>query len=97
MLDYRWIAECKGYNLSGIKIYREMMQDKNGLRGSEILGRWTVRVYTEEGTTSMDTLGSIEKDMEHFLRMRFNIEAPKDLNAIKEEYERKAILSTFTL
>ncbi len=97
VLDYRWIAECKGYDLSGIKIGRDFVQDSNGQRGSEILGKWSFRLFSEEGTTTCHTLECIEKDMERFLRMRFHIEEPKDLNAIKEEYQRKQVLDMFVL
>lgn len=86
VLDYRWITECKGYDLSGIQISRELIQDSNGQRGNDILGKWSFKLWVEEGTTSVQTLKSIERDMERFVRMRFQINEPKDLNAIKEEY-----------
>lgn len=97
VLDYRWITECKGYDLSGIKISRELIQDSNGQRGNDILGKWSFKLWVEEGTTSIQTLESIEGDMERFARMRFQINEPKDPNAIREEYERKQMLSTFIL
>ena len=97
VLDYRWIAECKGYDLSVIKIGRDFVQDSNGQRGSEILGKWSFRLFSEEGTTTRHTLECIEKDMERFLRMRFHIEEQKDLNAIKEEYQIKQVLDMIVL
>lgn len=87
----------QGYDLSGIKISRELIQDSNGQRGNDILGKWSFTLWVEEGTTSIQTLESIERDMERFVRMRFQINEPKDLNAIREEYERKQMLNTFVL
>ena len=45
----------------------------------------------------MGFIENLEKDMERFLRARFNIKEPTDLNVVREEYERKKLLEKIIL
>lgn len=95
--DYRWIPECKETSLSGIEVKCELAPDKNGRRGNNALGKWTFYLTAGPGKTTKGTIENIEKDMERFLRARFTIKEPTDLNAVREEYERKKLLEKMLL
>lgn len=95
--DYRWIPECKETILSGINITCELKEDENGKRESKSLGKWTFYLTVKSGTTSKETIENLEKDMERFLRARFNIKESHDLNVVREEYERKKLLEKIIL
>lgn len=99
VLDYKWLPECKGYNLDDISIIASIEEDENGHReneNSEALGKWEMRIHCKSGKTNVANLLNIEKDMERFIRARFGVKIPEDLTAIKQEYERKQILALFT-
>ena len=98
-LDYKWLPECKGYNLDGISIIASIEEDENGHRenkNNEALGKWEMRIHCKSGKTYVTNLLNIEKDMERFIRARFGVKIPEDLTAIRQEYERKQILTLFT-
>lgn len=95
--DYRWIPECKETILSGINITCELKEDENGKRESKSLGKWTFYLTVKSGTTSKENIENLEKDMERFLRARFNIKESHDLNVVREEYERKKLLEKIIL
>ena len=95
--DYRWIPECKEISLSGIEIRCDLAPDENGRRGNNALGKWTFYLTAGPGKTTKGTIENIEKDMERFLRARFTIKEPTDLNALREEYERKILLEKILL
>lgn len=95
--DYRWIPECKETSLSGIEIHCELVPDKNGRRENDALGKWTFYLTAGSGKTTKESIENIEKDMERFLRARFDIKEPTDLNAVREEYERKKLLEKMLL
>lgn len=99
VFDYRWLPECKGYNLDDISIIASIEEDKNGYReneNNEALGKWEMRIHCKSGKTNVANLLNIEKDMERFIRARFGVKIPEDLTAIKQEYERKQTLTLFT-
>lgn len=99
VFDYKWLPECKGYNLDGISIIASIEEDENGHReneNNEALGKWEMRIYCKSGKTNVANLLNIEKDMERFIRARFGVKIPEDLTAIKQEYERKQTLTLFT-
>lgn len=99
VFDYRWLPECKGYNLDDISIIASIEEDENGHReneNNEALGKWEMRIHCKSGKTNVANLLNIEKDMERFIRARFRVKIPEDLTAIKQEYERKQILALFT-
>ena len=99
VFDYKWIPECKGYDLHGISIIGHIEEDENGHReneNNEAFGRWEMRIYCDTGCTDARNFLNIEKDMERFIRARFGVKVPEDLTAIKQEYERKKLLSLFT-
>lgn len=99
VLDYKWLPECKGYNLDGISIIASIEEDENGHRenkNNEALGKWEMRIHCKSGKTNVANLLNIEKDMERFIRARFGVKIPEDLTAIKQEYERKQTLTLFT-
>ena len=95
--DYRWIPECKETSLSGIEISCELAPDENGRRGNNALGKWTFYLTAGPEKTAKGTIENIEKDMERFLRARLTIKEPTDLNAVREEYERKKLLEKILL
>ena len=95
--DYRWIPECKETSLSGIEIKCELAPDENGRRENDALGKWTFYIIIGSGKTAIEAIENIEKDMERFLRARFSIKEPTDLNAVREEYERKKLLEKILL
>lgn len=99
IFDYKWIPECKGYDLNGICIICSIEEDENGHRENEeneAFGKWELRIYCKDGMTEISNLVNIERDMERFIRARFGVKVPEDLTAIKQDYERKKILSLFT-
>lgn len=99
VFDYKWLPECKGYNLDGISIIASIEEDENGHRkneNNEALGKWEMRIHCKSGKTNVANLLNIEKDMERFIRARFGVKIPEDLTAIKQEYERKQTLTLFT-
>ena len=99
VLDYKWLPECKGYNLDGISIIASIEEDENGHRenkNNEAFGKWEMRIHCKSGKTNVTNLLNIEKDMERFIRARFGVKIPEDLTAIKQEYERKQTLTLFT-
>lgn len=99
VFDYRWLPECKGYNLDGISIVVNIEEDENGHReneNNESFGKWEMRIHCKSGTTDVANLLNIEKDMERFIRARFGVKVPEDLTAIRQEYERKQMLALFT-
>lgn len=99
VLDYKWLPECKGYNLDVISIIASIEEDKNGHReneNNEAFGKWEMRIHCKSGKTNVANLLNIEKDMERFIRARFGVKIPEDLTAIKQEYERKQTLTLFT-
>lgn len=95
--DYRWIPECKETSLSGIEVKCELTPDENGRRENDVLGKWTFYLTAGSGKTTKESIENIEKDMERFLRARFDIKEPTDLNAVREEYERKKLLEKMLL
>lgn len=95
--DYRWIPECKETSLSGIEIKCALAPDENGRRENDVLGKWTFYLVAGSGKTTKEAIENIEKDMERFLRARFDIKEPIDLNAVREEYERKKLLEKMLL
>lgn len=95
--DYRWIPECKETSLSGIEIKCALAPDENGKRENDVLGKWTFYLVAGSGKTTKEAIENIEKDMERFLRARFDIKKPIDLNAVREEYERKKLLEKMLL
>ena len=95
--DYRWIPECKETSLSGIEIKCALAPDENGRRENDVLGKWTFHLVAGSGKTTKEAIENIEKDMERFLRARFDIKKPIDLNAVREEYERKKLLEKMLL
>lgn len=99
VLDYKWLPECKGYNLDDISIIASIEEDENGHReneNNEALGKWEMRIHCKSGKTNVANLLNIEKDMERFIRARLGVKIPEDLTAIKQEYERKQTLTLFT-
>lgn len=99
VFDYRWLPECKGYNLDDISIIASIEEDENGHReneNNEAFGKWEMRIHCKSGKTNVANLLNIEKDMERFIRARFGVKIPEDLTAIKQEYERKQTLTLFT-
>ena len=99
VLDYKWLPECKGYNLDDISIIASIEEDENGHReneNNEALGKWEMCIHCKSGKTNVANLLNIEKDMERFIRARFGVKIPEDLTAIKQEYERKQTLTLFT-
>ena len=95
--DYRWIPECKETSLSGIEIKCALAPDENGRRENDVLGKWAFYLVAGSGKTTKEAIENIEKDMERFLRARFDIKKPIDLNAVREEYERKKLLEKMLL
>ena len=73
VLDYKWLPECKGYNLDGISIIANIEEDENGHReneNNEALGKWEMRIHCKSGKTNVANLLNIEKDMERFIRSK---------------------------
>ena len=96
VLDYRWLPECKGADTTGLLIGRELIPDANGNRESDILGNWNLNIHYGNGFTKLGAIQFIEKDMERFLAKRFAVEEHKDLQVIRQEYERNKYLQLFT-
>ena len=96
VFDYKWLPECKGFDLHGISISGNMEADEHGHRENKVLGKWEMRIRCKAGVTEATNLLNIEKDMERFIRARFGVKPPEDLTAIKQEYERKRMLTLFT-
>lgn len=99
VFDYKWLPECKGFHLQDISISNKINMEEQGKRINEkceSLGKWTMYIICSTGVTQASSLESIERDMERFIRARFDIKAPEGLSVIKQDYERKHILSLFT-
>lgn len=95
IFDYRWLPQCEGCDLTGIKVEVSLKENEEGNRENAILGKWLMRLNCENGVTKKATLSQIEKDMERFIRKRYEVEEPQDLTVIAKDYERKKMLELF--
>lgn len=91
---YAWLKECpKGIDVSNIKIEVRLEQNENGKFENEILGRWEMTISCGEGKTTENTMRTIIRVMEQFVRARFNADEPKGLEALALEYKRNSLIN----
>lgn len=96
---YRWLEECpKGINLAGLNVTAVAQQNKAGKNRHDILGNWDI-IFTfapcedsNAKVTTRNTLISIRKSMERFIRSRFDLKEPEDLSLILLEQQRKELV-----
>ena len=96
---YRWLEECpKGINLTGLNVTAVAQQNDAGKNHHDILGNWDI-IFTfapcedsNAKVTNRNTLISIRKSMERFVRSRFDLKEPEDLSLILLEQQRKELV-----
>lgn len=96
---YRWLEECPtGIDLTGINVTAVAQQNEAGKNHHDILGNWDI-VFTftpcEDSSakaTTRNTLVSIRKSMERFVRTRYDLKEPEDLSLILLEQQRKELI-----
>ena len=96
---YKWLEECPaGIDLTGVKITLEARQSETGRNHNDILGNWDIIFRFEacgdsaEKATRSETLFSIQKSMERFVRGRFDIKEPEDLSILLVEQQRRELV-----
>ncbi|MCM1193390.1 MAG: hypothetical protein NC123_11245 [Butyrivibrio sp.] len=96
---YRWLDECPtGIDLKGINVTAVAQQNDAGKNHHDILGNWDiVFTFTPCGdsnakVTTKNTLISIRKSMERYVRARYDLKEPEDLSLILLEQQRKELI-----
>ncbi|MCM1058034.1 MAG: hypothetical protein NC517_10570 [Firmicutes bacterium] len=96
---YRWLDECPtGIDLKGVNVTAVAQQNEAGKNRHDILGNWDI-VFTftpcedsKAKVTTKNTLISIQKSMERFIRTRYDLKEPEDLSLILLEQQRKELI-----
>ncbi len=96
---YKWLEECPtGIDLTGLCATVAARQSDSGKNQHAILGNWDI-IYTftpceDNGgkATTRETLESIQRSMERFVRMRYDLKEPADLSLVLLEKQRKELL-----
>lgn len=96
---YRWLEECPtGIDLTGINVTAVAQQNEAGKNHHDILGNWDIVFNftpcedSSAKVTTRNTLASIRKSMERYVRTRYDLKEPEDLSLILLEQQRKELI-----